>query len=169
MKKILNFPKGEGQAEDGWCGPNLMRQIILYKTSLYVPEKNLVNIGCCSIKGGTNIKNMGKIATTFGLVYYTKNNSSIDDLIHSIDNGNPAVLLIQAWPFKKIVDWTNSWDNGHYIGVFGYDNKKSKLFYYDPCGGKIKDINYKSLEERWHDINFKTGEIYHNFGMFFKN
>lgn len=169
MRKILNFPDGEGQAEDGWCGPNLMRQVILYKNGLYIPEKELVNIGCCSIKGGTNIKNMSKIANTFNLNHYTKNNSSIDDLRHAINEDNPIILLIQAWPGKKVKDWVNTWDNGHYIGAFGYDDKKDKLFYYDPCGGKTKDISYKNLEERWHDVNFKTGEVYKNFGMFFRN
>jgi len=165
MKKRLDFPEGYGQCEDGWCGPNLMRQVILYMKGLYIPEKKLVNISNCSIKRGTSVENMLKMAHKFNLKNYTKNNSEIEDLIYSINRGNPAILLIQAWPFKKVNDWSNAWENGHYVGANGYDEKQKKIFYYDPCDGKNKPISYETLDEVWHDKDSEN--IYEHFGMFF--
>jgi uncharacterized protein YvpB len=161
MRKRLDFPRGYGQLHGGSCGPNIMRRVISYKRGLDVIEEDLINLGNCSVKKGTSIDGIANIADKFGLNYLMKTNSSISDLIQSIKENNPVVLLIQAWPEKKVKDWTKVHENGHYVGVFGFDEKEEKIFYYDPLGGKEKDISYKNLLERWHDG-------YNNFGIFFK-
>ena len=77
----------------------------------------------------------------------------ISDLINSIDNKNPAIILIQAW------------GNGHYVVANGYDNKNKKVFYYDPFDGKTKPIRYENLDKRWHGLDrFERDHL----GIFFK-
>ena len=167
MKKILDFPDGSRQIGEGFCGSNALKHIILYKHGLNVPETSLMNIACGSRKNGISVRGITKIAEKFNLDYNLKCNSSISDVIDSIKGENPALLLIQAWPNKKISDWSNTWEFGHYVVAIGYDKKKDRLNYYDPIDGKKKNLSYKKLVKIWHDKDSEN--VYHNFGMFFKN
>lgn len=167
MKKRLNFPESYKQINGGSCGPNLMKQIILYKTGLNIPENNIINAGNCSHKRGTSIEGMIKISEKFNLNYDLRDNSLISDIINSINKNNPVILLIQAWQSGKIKDWKKTDHLGHYIGAIGYDTRESKIFYYDPFDGKNKSISYIKLEERWHDRDLNI--LYNHFGIFFKN
>ena len=111
-------------------------------------------MSCCSWANGAPIEGMSRIAKNFNLNYKLKHNSSIEDIISSMDKGNPAILLIQAW------------GNGHYVVANGYDDKNNKIFYYDPLYGKTKNINYETLDKNWHGVDlFKRN----HFGMFFDN
>lgn len=168
MRKILNFPTNYKKIYQDSCGPVAMRQIIHHKLGIEIPERDLMNIAHTSRKG-TFLPQMEKVAKEFNLNYFIKTNSSIEDLIDSINKGNPIILSVQAWPNKKVKSWGNIWHLGHYDDFFGYDNKLKKLVYYDTFDGKVKDISFGKLNEVWHDINFKTGEIYNHLGMFFDN
>lgn len=149
------------------CGTKAMQKIIIYKKGIEVPEMDLMRIANTSRKG-TTIEGMLKIADKFYLNYFLKHNSSILDLINSIDKGNPAVLSTQDWPNKKVKDWSIETAFGHYFDVFGYDTKEEKIYYYDPYYGKIKTIRYGKLDTMWHDVDFKTGEVFNHFAIFFK-
>jgi uncharacterized protein YvpB len=172
MKKKLKLPpdcdpRHYKQSNRGSCGPNAMKRIISYKQGLNILEQHLINLSNCSQKNGASVKGIAKIADSFNLDCIQKNNSSISDLINSINEGNPIILLIQAWPDKKIKNWSETWSYGHYIDVLGFDTLEEKIFYYDPYDGKDKEISYKKLDERWHDKTSK--ELYNKFGMFFIN
>jgi len=153
MKKILSFPIISKQTNEGSCGPNAMKHVILYKKGLNTPEWKLINMSSCSEKNGAPIDGLARIAKNFNLSYELMHNSSIFDLINSIDNKNPAILLIQAW------------GNGHYVVANGYDNKIKKVFYYDPFDGKTKPIRYENLDKRWHGLDMFERN---HFGIFFK-
>lgn len=160
MKKILKFqdlykkPFLCKQHHGGSCGPNVMKKIIAYKLGIHVPEHQLINISCCSFANGASIDGMVKIANEFNLNHDLKHNSSIEEIISSINNNNPVVLLIRAW------------GNGHYIAANGYDNKFDKIFYYDPFDGKIKSMKYSTLNEKWHGLDVFERN---HFGIFFKD
>lgn len=153
MKKILKFPKGDKQINLSSCGPNCFKQYILYKKGLSIPEHQLINISCCSEKTGAPIKGMEQVARKFNLDYSLKHDSSIEDIISSIDNENLAILLIQEWK------------SGHYVVATGYDDKNEKIFYYDPLYGRVKNMNYKTLDKKWFGVDsFKRNKL----GFFFK-
>jgi ABC-type bacteriocin/lantibiotic exporter with double-glycine peptidase domain len=154
MKKILKFPKGDKQINLSSCGPNVLKHIIFYKKGLCIPEHHLANLSCCSEKNGALIKDMVRVTKNFNLNYILKENASIDDILSSINSGNPAMLLIQEWK------------SGHYIAVNGYDTKKNKIFYYDPLYGKTRNINYETLNKVW---NCLEGCERNHFGIFFKD
>lgn len=167
MNKTLGFPKGVRQLGEGFCGPNAMKHLIFYKYGLEIPEDSLMKVGCGSKKDGVSVRGMEKIATKFNLNYDLKHGSSISDLVESISKENPVILLVQAWPDRKIHDWSRTWDYGHYVVVIGYNQKKDKVTYYDPYDGKKKFLSKEKLNEIWHDRDSEN--VYVNFGMFFRN
>lgn len=152
MKKILKFPKGDKQINLSSCGPHAMKQVILYKLGLDVPEYKLINMSCCSSSTGAPIKGIIQVAKNFNLNHSLKHNSSVEDIISSINTENPVILFIQEWK------------SGHYVVANGYDDKYGKVFYYDPLYGKTRDMNYETLDKVWHGL-----DVFHrnHFGIFF--
>ncbi len=169
MKKILKFEVKYQQSGEGICGPNAIKHILLNKYQVDVSEKKLIDISNCSQKNGAAVKGIIKVADTFNLNYSAKHKCSIDDLVKSIENNNPAMLLIQAWVDKKSIDWSKINHAGHYIDMVGVDTFKKKVFYYDPLDGKIKNISYEKLDERWHDIDPRSRTFYDHFAIFFRD
>jgi len=110
---------------------------------------------------------MINLADNFNLKYYINYNSSIYNLIHSINRNNPAIILIQEGSYNKFKDWSKIWDRGHYVGISEFDEQKQKISYYDPLYGKIKSITYENLNKRWHDKDSEN--TYEHFGIFFKD
>jgi hypothetical protein len=167
MIKILDFKNDYKQLHEGSCGPNLMREIILYKKGLDIPESDLIDISSCSKEYGTSVKAMIALADNFNLKYYIKHNSTISDLVYSINKNNPVIILIQEGQNYKSKDWSKIWNKGHYVGINGFDEQKKEIFYYDPLYGKTKAISYQNLDKVWHDKDLEN--IYEHFGMFFLN
>ena len=175
MKKKLKIPpdpdfkyKHYKQIHEGSCGPNGLRYILINKYGLDIPEERLINLSNCSQKNGASVGGVLKVADTFNLNYRIKHKSSIQDLVDSLMDNNPAMLLIQAWPGHKVKDWSEINYLGHYIDALHADIKREKIIYYDPFDGKIKDINYETLDKKiWHDFDSKNNIFYDHFGIFF--
>jgi hypothetical protein len=168
MIKRLDFQETKKQHHIASCGPKVMQRLIFYKKGIEVPEMDLIKIANTSRKG-TPIESMLKIADKFDLNYFLKHNYSIKDLIDSVNEGNPAIFSLQAWPNKKVKDWSVETAFGHYDILTGHDTKAEKIYYYDPYDGKIKNMSYAKLHLVAHDVDFKTGEIFDHFAIFFLN
>ena len=54
---------------------------------------------------------------------------SIVQLIDHLRNNRPVILLMQAWS-DPIVDYTNDFDDGHYVVAIGYD--LNYIYFEDP-------------------------------------
>jgi uncharacterized protein YvpB len=167
MIKRLDFLTKHKQIHEGSCGPNIMKHILLNKYGLNIPERNLINISGCSQEYGTSVEGMMNIAENFNLNYSLKYNSSISDLIYSINKDNPVVILVQEGLNDNFKNWGKIWDKGHYIGINGFDKQEEKIFYYDPLYCKIKTISYENLNKKWHDKD--SEDVYEHFAMFFEN
>lgn len=153
MKKTLKFSEGDKQLHGGSCGPHAMKKVIKYRLGIEVPEHKLINMSCCSWRNGTSINGLIKVARNFNLNHIIKHNSSVEDIISSIDTENPAILLVQEW------------GSGHYVVANGYDDKQEKVFYYDPLYGKTRNMNYETLDKKWFGVDvFERNR----FGIFFK-
>jgi uncharacterized protein YvpB len=166
MIKRLDFQETKKQYHIASCGTKAMQQIILYQKGIEVPESDLMKIANTSRKG-TPVESMLKMADKFDLHYFLKHNSSIQDLIDSVNKENSAILSTQGWPSKKVKNWSIESAFGHYINLAGFDTRKEKIYYYDPYDGKIKPVNYEKLKAMWHDVDFKTGEVFDHFAIFF--
>ncbi len=54
---------------------------------------------------------------------------SIFQLIDHLRNNRPVILLMQAWS-DPIVDYTNNFDDGHFVVAIGYD--LNYIYFEDP-------------------------------------
>ncbi len=54
---------------------------------------------------------------------------SIVQLIDHLRNNRPVILLMQAWS-DPIVDYTNDFDDGHFVVAIGYD--LNYIYFEDP-------------------------------------
>jgi hypothetical protein len=166
MIKRLGFQKTKKQYNIASCGTKAMQQVIRLQKGIEVPEMDLIRIANPSRKG-TPIESMLRMADKFDLKYFLKHNYSIQDLIDSVDKGNSAILSVQGWPSYKVKNWLVETAFGHWDALDGYDTQAEKIHYYDPYDGKIKNIRYAKLHLVAHDVDFKTGEVFNHFAIFF--
>lgn len=89
---------------------------------------------------------------------------TIDEVIQSINLGVPVVLNIQAWSDSKDPSYYEQDNSGHYATAIGYDEKKKRIIFSDPCSFLKVYLSYEELEKRWHDGN-KTDLDYDHMGV----
>ena len=77
-----------------------------------------------------------------------------------------TVRLIQALAEHKVKDWSDEWDDGHYVIAVGYNPHYRIIRYQDPGMGKRQSISYEKLHKRWHDKD--NNKIYDHLGIIFK-
>lgn len=70
-----------------------------------------------------------------------------------------VICEIQAWTDNPPVDYSKSYDEGHFVVAIGYDD--SNIYFMDPCTvGNYTYIPNKELITRWHDTNMDdSGKI----------
>jgi len=158
--KLLDFPASK-QSFNYDCGAAALHAVLLY----YGIKAKLAHIrkiaGTVKIYG-TPVHGMEKAARHFGLSCSSRK-MTVKELKKSIDQGIPVILRLQAWPNRKIRDWRNHWDDGHYAVAIGYDSKR--IYFEDPYPGSRAYLAYDELLERWHDCDKRTKKRYRNLGI----
>jgi len=131
------------------CGPITLYIVLKFwskETSLREIEKKIR----LDDKRGTLPMDMLLFARGKGLSA-TIESGTFHDLIESIDNGIPPILMIESgpsittetfWPQKELPLRT------HYIVLFGYNSRKKVFIFNGPNQQKI--LSYKELEKLWH-------------------
>lgn len=158
MKKILEFPLLR-QAYNYDCGATAVQSVLDYY-GVDAKEQSVMEIANTK-RSGTNISGLKKALRYFGLKY-EEGKMNIADLKKYINKKIPVIITLQAWTDKKDVDWKNDWKDGHYVVAIGYG--KNKIYFEDPSCERITFLNFKQLEERWHDIDTKNKKV-RNWGM----
>jgi predicted double-glycine peptidase len=113
----------------------------------YDPYEKQVMNALGTTLGGTDPDDFPKAAKKFELQAKLKENMTIDDVKKNIKNKVPVVLGIQAWGEKE--DYSEEWDDGHYVVAIGYD--KEGFYLMDPSQMGYSYVSFKDLEKRWHD------------------
>jgi predicted double-glycine peptidase len=104
---------------------------------------------------------MAEFARSLGFRVDVLINMSLEDLKRFLDSRKPVIVAIQAWPDIP-VQWSESWDEGHYAVVVGYD--KINMYFMDPSTlGHYAYIPIPEFLDRWHDMDDQE-ELMH-FGM----
>lgn len=86
---------------------------------------------------------------------------TIADLKKTIDAGKPVICLIQAWA-DKAVDYSNDWEDGHYVVAIGHDS--DNIYFMDPSTlSNYTFIPTKEFVNRWHDTDGKEKLVH--FGL----
>jgi len=169
--KILNYPEFR-QVYTWDCGANALQTVLIYY-GIDVREKTLMNQLGTTSEHGTPVINMVEIikgAEYYGLEAEDKDDMTIDDLKHAIDNGWPTIIAIQAYMDKDdqdehAIEYKNNWNEGHYVVVIGYDDKN--IYFEDPSDTKRTFLSYDEFNDRWHDMD-DDGKKYEHWGIICK-
>lgn len=148
------------QSTDYTCGCAALQSVLKYYGD-ETAEMDLARELKTTHKDGTNHKEIENYAKKHGYDVSTHVNASLDELKQAIDQGKPALVLIQAWA-EKTVDYKNDWDDGHYVVATGYDERN--IYFMDPSTmGNYAHIPISEFMDRWHDVDAK--EKLHHFFM----
>lgn len=161
MKFIKNFPELR-QTFNYDCGANAMLSVLIYY-GVDLTENEVMDIIGTNPKYGTPINGFKKVAKKFSLKY-KEGEITIDHLKKCIDKGKPVIIALQAWNIKKVKNWEDEWESGHYVIAVGYDHKR--IYFEDPSASVRTYLSYKELGERWHDLCI-TGKKLYNWGIIF--
>jgi predicted double-glycine peptidase len=110
---------------------------------------------------GTKPINIVSGLRNLGLTVRVEKNLELDQLLTSLDNGNPVMCAIQAYGshrYYRDLIWC-----GHWVIAIGYDEKY--IFFEDPYVKRRRSfITRNKMVNRWADID-GDGRVYHRLGM----
>ena len=108
---------------------------------------------------GTTIANIRALLINETFTVQDMEGLHVSDLMQSIDNGVPALVVYQAWTEQHPVNWTTDWVDGHYSLVCGYND--THLMFMDPSTlGHYAAIPKGEFEQRWHDVDGVDTKVY---------
>ncbi len=143
--KMLDFPNAR-QTFEYDCGAKAMHAVLAYY-GIDVNENEIIRIAHTNKKSGTSLQGMMAVARHFKLSA-TMGEMSVQKIKECIGKDIPIILLLQAWAKRKVKNWQNHWNDGHYVVAIGYDKKK--IYFEDPYTISHTFLPYKELERRWH-------------------
>lgn len=138
----------KGQWYDFDCGVTVAWSMIKYSKIKVSYEQVLKLSKVCPVDGLKPLR-LISLLSKFGLNANLETHKNVRFLKKQINAEKPVIILIQnRKEYKK--PWSQTWKNGHYVIVIGYDT--NRIFIYDPSmGGSIKIFTHKQLNNRWHD------------------
>jgi predicted double-glycine peptidase len=151
------------QTFDFDCGAKALQTVLAYY-GVDVREDILIRqLGAG--KDGTRVEQMVAIATARGFQVETREHMSIMELKKYVDNGNPVIVLLQAWADRvmTIKDWQEDYDDGHYAIVIGY--VKTIWIFEDPSSFRRTWLKEHEFLARWHDLDADRDHKYEHFGL----
>lgn len=161
--KILDVPVTR-QTYDYDCGAKALQTLLAYY-GIDIREDVLMKELKTSKVDGSSVDEIRTFAKAQGFRVIARQNMSIETLKDHIDQGDPVLVLLQAWANKRLTpeEWKNNNDDGHYVIVIGYG--KDRIIFEDPSSFSRTWLTLKEFRERWHDINPENGKILQRFGM----
>lgn len=161
--KIIDFPSYR-QTFRFDCGAEALHSVLAYY-GIDTDEINIIKLAGTNEDTGTPLHGMEKVARHFGLECMFKT-MTVEEIRKHIDEGLPVILLLQAWPTRKIKDWRRTWKDGHYVVAIGYD--REKIYFDDPGYCMRTFLSNKELMERWHDFDSEEGKKHEDLGIIIK-
>jgi len=159
--KQLDFPTAR-QSNHADCGSTSVQTMLVYygideRQDDLDKELNLS-------KDGVSYTNMIKVFESKGLK--TSSGRMNQEIIKQfLDENTPVIILIQAYKDGKDKTYTrDSYKDGHYITVTGYDD--TKFIIEDPSlNNKIGYIPFDELDIRWHGLGIDKEDKLDHFGI----
>lgn len=146
------------QSQDYSCGAASLASVFYYWGVWDGREPELFPL-LDTNEEGTGGESIMQVARDFGLSASYEENMTIDRLNALVQEGNTLIINIQAWVTSPIVDWSQVWDDGHYVVVVGI--KDGIVFMMDPAtAGRYGMLTVSDLEARWHDYTDEDGSGY---------
>jgi predicted double-glycine peptidase len=151
------------QTFDFDCGAKALQTVMAYY-GVDIREDILIReLGAG--KDGTRVEQMMAIAAARGFQVEARDHMSIKELKKYIDNGNPVIVLLQAWVkgVMTIKDWQQDYDDGHYAIVIGYED--NIWIFEDPSSFRRTWLREHEFLARWHDLDEDRNIKYKRFGL----
>jgi len=138
------------------CGAAALAACLIYwKVWFLSRERDLwAALGTCAATG-TEAGPIVKVARTHGLVASYRRRWGVADLRKSLGKGETVIIAVQAWTDRAVADWSEVWDDGHWVVVVGLDDEKV----YVMCPSIGEGYGYVDLSElaaRWHDLDARS-------------
>lgn len=133
------------QTDDSRCGPACLKMILRYYGQDISEQEIYEKVGC-SWENGCTTRDMAKYAASLGYNVFIKENCTIQDLKHYIDQGTPVII---DWfsPAYDIFD--NSIPDGHSSIVVGVDVDYVHIL--DPLAYEIRSVLHRDFMRVWFD------------------
>lgn len=154
------------QAKDYTCGVASMQSVLAYYGLSDMRQDQLEKALKTNRSGGTKYKNMLAYAQKMGFDASYSTEMTLEQLKSELDNGQPVIVVIQAWTHANPPDYENDWKDGHYVVAIGYDS--ANIYFMDPA--ILGNYAYMTSEEfliRWHDSDTRRQKLIH-FGLTIK-
>lgn len=136
------------------CGSAALLACLLYWRSwvLDACERELwPALGTCA-ETGTEAGPIAKVARTHGLVAASRREMTVAELRRHAERGDTVIIAIQAWPLRVFADWSEVWDDGHWVVVVGFDG--DRVIVMDPSTFEgYAYVDEAELPLRWHDLD----------------
>jgi predicted double-glycine peptidase len=148
------------QSTEYTCGAAAFQSVLGYWGEEH-REDELAKLLKCGPVHGTSYRNIADFAKQHGYSVGINKSMTLPQLFAEIDLKRPVIVLIQAWPEKK-VDFAKDWNDGHYVVAVGYDGQN--VYFMDPSTlGNYTYIPRSQFLQRWHDTDGKERLVH--FGM----
>jgi len=160
---ILDVPTTR-QTFDYDCGAKALQTLFAYY-GIDIRQDHLMEALKTNKVDGSSVEEVRRFAAKQGFRVKARHMMSMGDIRQHIDEGNPVLVLVQAWASRKLSpeEWRNNWDDGHYVLVIGYG--KNRFVFEDPATFNRTWLTVQEFKDRWHDRNPRNGEALNRFGM----
>ncbi len=156
IMKLLEFPMFR-QASPNDCGVIAAQAVLAYFGINLRADYIIKEAGTST--SGTSVDGIIKVLQDAGLQCDGRV-LTIEEIKTSIDQGNPVIVVLQAW--CETTKWEECWTEGHYVIIIGYD--AHRLYFEDPSSIQRTFLTLRAFKQRWHDID-DNGKKYINYGI----
>ncbi len=160
VKNLITVPLAR-QSTDYTCGVAALQSILGYYGD-DIREDNLAKALGATSDSGTDYTQFVEYAKSKGYEVGVYKDMTLNQLQEFITKGQPVICAIQAWSDKP-TNYSDDWEDGHYVIAIGYDN--DRIYFMDPSTlGNYTYIPIPEFLNRWHDSDQRNNKLIH-FGI----
>jgi predicted double-glycine peptidase len=132
------------------CGPAALCAVLRYYGHKRLTERTLMRRAGTTSEG-TEIAGLVRAAKSCGVEPWVWEKIRYDWLRDVLDLGHPTIAIVQAWS-REPVDYSTTWDQGHYVVVTACD--AHEVVCMDPSlRGARATVGADEWTARWHDLD----------------
>lgn len=138
------------QSCDYSCGAAALQAVLAYY-GIEEREDRLIRKLGSDPTAGTAPDAILRVAREYGLSAELRQPMDIPQLRAEVERGYPVIVCAQAWSEQSGVNWSQDWEDGHYLVVIGVS--ADQIYFEDPSLlGSRGRISHSEFLQRWHDV-----------------
>jgi predicted double-glycine peptidase len=139
------------QSTDYTCSASALQAVLAYY-GIEAREDELSKELGATPEDGAPPDAIARVARAHGLHAEVRDNMTVEDLAAELAQRRPVIVDLQAWSDVPRTDWTDAWEDGHYVIVIAIEG--DRLVFEDPSLlGSRAVLTRRELEQRWHDVD----------------